>query len=159
MSSIKTILMLIIMSCFIASCSTTLPSHYPEKYYKQNEAAIIGIESNYSNIYRQKPLVIAFADNGFQYVTVEMKTDSLRYVYEFKVAEKRLADTLQKFGFDVNAVLKLIKDMQRIKCTWINRLEYYVDDKKQKLILLSIRPKVFDVMFSGKKYYTLTFYS
>ncbi|MFY7964156.1 MAG: hypothetical protein ACOVO1_04615 [Chitinophagaceae bacterium] len=159
MSAIKTILMLVIISCFIASCSTTLPSHYPEKYYKQNEPAIISIESNYSNIYKQKPLVIAFTDNAFQYVTLEMKTDSMRYVYEFKVTEKRLADTLQKFGFDVNAVLKLIKDMQRIKCTWINRLEYYVDDKKQNLIFLSIRPKAFDVLFSGKKYYTLTFYS
>jgi hypothetical protein len=159
MRLIKTIIIVVVMSCFIASCSTTLPSHYPEKYYKQNEASIIGIESNYSNIYNQKPLVIAFTDNAFQYVTVEMKTDSMRYVYEFKVTEKRLADTLNKFGFDVNAVLKLIKDMQQIKCTWINRLEYYVDEKKLNLIFLSIRPKAFDVMFSGKKYYTLTFYS
>jgi hypothetical protein len=159
MMGIKTTVILFIISCLIASCSTTLPSHYLEKYYKQNEAAIVDIEINYSNIYKQKPLVIAFTDNAFQYVTVEMKTDTMRYVYEFKVAEKRLADTLQKFGYDVMAALKLIKDMQQIKCTWINRLEYYVEDKKQNLIFLSIRPKVFDVMFAGKKYYTLTFYS
>jgi hypothetical protein len=155
----KTILLLVVMSCFFASCSTTIPSHYPERYYKQNETAITAIESNYSNIYKKKPLVIAFADNAFQYVTVEMKTDSMRYVYEFKVAEKRLADTLQKFGYDTQSVLKLIRDMQLIKCTWVNKLDYYVDDKKQYLIFLSIRPKAFDVMFSGKKYYTLTFYS
>ena len=119
------------MPCLFASCSTTLPSHYPERYFKQNEAAITNIESNYSNIYKQKPLVIAFTDNAFKYVTVEMKTDSMRYVYEFMVTEKRLADTLQKFGYNNQAVLKLIKDMQSIKCTWINKLDYYVDDKKQ----------------------------
>lgn len=159
MRNSKTILLLVVMSCFFASCSTALPSHYPERYYKQNETAITAIESNYSNIYKQKPLVIAFTDNAFQYVTVEMKTDSMRYVYEFKVAEKRLADTLEKFGYDTQSVLKLIRDMQLIKCTWVNKLDYYVDDKKQYLIFLSIRPKAFDVMFSGKKYYTLTFYS
>ena len=159
MITIKTILLLIVVPCLFASCSTTLPSHYPERYFKQNEAAITNIESNYSNIYKQKPLVIAFTDNAFKYVTVEMKTDSMRYVYEFMVTEKRLADTLQKFGYNNQAVLKLIKDMQSIKCTWINKLDYYVDDKKQNLIFMSIRPKAFDVMFSGKKYYTLTFYS
>ncbi len=158
-SIIKNILLLAITSILLIGCNTTLPYRFPTKYYKENETTVIRIESNYASLYKQKPIVIEFSDNAFKYVTIEMKTDSLRYVYEFKLAEKRLADTLQKFGYDTTNVLKLIEDMKSIKCTWINRLDYYVDEKKQNLVFMSIRPKAFDALFAGKKYYTLTFYN
>jgi hypothetical protein len=148
-----------IIILLLVSCKTALPLRFPEKYYKENQATITQIEKNYSNINKLMPIVIEFSDNGFNYVTIEMKTDTLRYVYEFKITEKRLMDTLQKFGYDTGAVFKLITDMKSIKCTWINRLEYYIDEKKQFLVFLSIRPKMFDLLFNSKKYYTLTFYN
>ena len=147
------------MVVFLVSCSAVLPSRFPTKFYKENEVVITRIESEYSKLYNAKPIVVAFSDNAFNYVTIEMKTDTLKYVYEFKVNEKRVNDTLQKFGYNTIAVLKLISDMKTIKCTWINKLEYYVNDKKQHLIFLSIRPNFFDFLFDSKKYYTLTFYN
>ena len=159
MTALKNILMLMVVPIFFIGCSTTLPKRFATKYYKDNDTIIMRIERNYANLNKQKPIVIEFSDNAFNTVTIEMKTDSLRYVYEFKLVEKRLADTLQKFGYDTSNVLKLINDMKSIKCTWINRLDYYVDEKLQHLIFMSIRPKAFDALFAGKKYYTLTFYN
>jgi len=154
---------LINISCFLlllmfSSCATSLPKHFATNYYKTNEQAIVKIEKLYSKTYKVKPIVAEYTDNTFNYVSIEMKTDSVRYIYEFNVKENRLQDTLQKFGYDTSSVMTLIRDMKSLKCTWINTLDYYVDDKKQSLVFMSIRPKAFDGLFANKKYYTLTFY-
>jgi hypothetical protein len=141
-----------------SSCATSLPKHFATNYYKTNEQAIVKIEKLYSKTYKVKPIVAEYTVNTFNYVSIEMKTDSVRYIYEFNVKENRLQDTLQKFGYDTSSVMTLIRDMKSLKCTWINTLDYYVDDKKQSLVFMSILPKAFDALFANKKYYTLTFY-
>ena len=154
----KKILYNIIIALFLTSCASTLPQHFATTYYKKNEKTIVRMEELYNKIYKTKPIVAEFSDNAFNYVMIEMKTDSLRYVYEFNIREKKLQDTLKKFGYDTANVMTLIRDMKSIKCTWINTLDYYVDEKKQRLTFMSIRPKAFDALFSNKKYYTLTFF-
>lgn len=148
--------MLAVIAC--SSCATSPPRQFPIKYYKENEKTILQIEKQYNKLYRNKPIAAEFSDNEFKYITIEMKTDSLRYIYEFNIAENRLTDTLHKYGYDTTAVLKLIKDMQVIKCTWINTMDYYLDAGKQSLTFMSIRPKALDLPFSEKRYYILTFY-
>ena len=142
----------------LCSCATSVPQHIAKKYYTKNEVTISQIEESYKNIFVVKPLVIEFTDNDFNYVIIEIKTDSIRYIYEFNVNANNLKDTLVKFGFDSNEVLKLIFDMKQIKCTWINTLDYYVEDKKLNLIFMSMRPVYFDLSLAKRKYYTLTFY-
>ena len=142
----------------LCSCATSVPQHIAKKYYSKNEVTISRIEETYKNIFVVKPLVIEFTDNDFNYVIIEIKTDSIRYIYEFNVNANNLKDTLVKFGFDSNEVLKLIFDMKQIKCTWINTLDYYVEDKKLNLIFMSMRPVYFDLSLAKRKYYTLTFY-
>lgn len=154
---------LINISCFLlllmfSSCATSLPKHFAKNYYKTNEQAIEKVEKIYSNMYKVKPIVVEFTDIAFNYVSIEMKTDSVRYIYEFNIKEKRLRDTLQKFGYDTLGVASLIRNMKSLKCTWINTLDYYVDGIKQSLVFMSIRPKAFGTFFANKKYYTLTFY-
>lgn len=146
-----------LLASMIVSCASA-PKHFPVKYYKEHEATLMRMERSYAKLNTKKPIAAEFLDNAFRYVTIEMKTDSLRYIYEFDLKEKRLADTLEKYGYDTSAVLKLVKDMQAIKCTWINNLDYYVDGKKENLIYMSIRPKALDIPFARKKYYILTFY-
>ncbi len=142
----------------LCSCATSVPQHIAKKYYTENEVTISRIEETYKNIFVIKPIVIEFTDNDFNYVIIEIKTDSIRYIYEFNVNANNLKDTLVKFGFDSNEVLKLIFDMKQIKCTWINTLDYYVEDKKLNLIFMSMRPVYFDLSLAKRKYYTLTFY-
>ena len=141
-----------------SSCATPLPKHFAINYYKTNEQAIAKVEKIYSNLYKAKPIVAEFTDNAFNYVSIEMKTDTVRYIYEFNILDKRLQDTLQKFGYNTLGVVSLIRNMKSLKCTWINTLDYYVDGIKQSLVFMSIRPKAFGTFFANKKYYTLTFY-
>ena len=149
------IFLLIIM---LSSCATAIHQKTAQKYYSNNELTISRINETYKSIYAVKPLVIEFTDNEFNYVIIEIKTDSLRYIYEFNVNSNNLKDTLLKFDFDTLYVMKLIRDMKNIKCTWINTLDYYVDDKKQNLVFMSMRPVSFDLALTKRKYYTLTFY-
>lgn len=141
----------------MVSCASA-PKHFPVEYYKENEKTILQIEQLYNKANSSKAIAAEFLDNSFKYVTLEMKTDSVRYIYEFNLNEKNINDTLHKYGYDSSSVRKLIRNMQSIKCTWINKLDYYVDEKKQTLVYMSIRPTALDLPFSRKKYYILTFY-
>ncbi len=152
------IIYIVFLSTFMISCSTAIPHKSMVKYYEKNKQTILRIEGLYNRINSQKPLAAEFSDNDFNYISLEMKTDSLRYIYEFEINEKRMCDTLLKFGYDTSSVVKLVRDMKSIKCTWINNLSYYPDGKKQQLIYMSIRPKPLDLQLSQKKYYILTFY-
>lgn len=49
--------------------------------------------------------------------------------------------------------------MAKVHCTWINNLEYYVEEKKENLIFMAIREKGFNTPFTNKKYYILTYFS
>ena len=149
---------LFILMITLSSCATIIHQKTAQKYYSKNESAISRINETYKKLFAIKPIVIEFADNEFNYVNIEIKTDSLRYIYEFNINANNLKDTLWKFGIDTIQVLKLIMEMKIIKCTWINTLDYYVDNKKQNLIFMSMRPVSFDFILSKRKYYTLTFY-
>lgn len=135
-----------------------IPSQFAAKYYKKHETNLIQIEHLYTEANKNKPLIIDFADNAFNYVTLQIKTDSLRYVYEFSLFEKSIQDSLHKYGYDTTSTMKLIKQMKAIKCTWINTRDYYIDGVKQNLVFMAIRPTDVDLPFSNKKYYILTFY-
>ena len=88
----KQILSNLIIAILLSSCATTLPQHFAERYYKKNEKTIVRMEALYNKIYKTKPIVAEFSDNAFNYVMIEMKTDSLRYVYEFNIREKKLQE-------------------------------------------------------------------
>lgn len=149
---------LLLATYFLASCSAKIAPNYPINYYKQNEKKLVQIENLYNHINKQNFLSADFTDKNFQYVSLELKTDTLRYVYEFNLAEKNIYDTLYKFGFDTAATMTLIRNLQQIKCTWINKMDYYVDNKKQFLTYMSIRPINLDNPFAKQKYCILTFY-
>lgn len=146
----------ILLGLLSASCSP--PRNFPVNYYKENEEKIHALNYHYQTLYLQKPFAAEFNDKRFESVSFELKTDSLRYIFEFMINDPHLKDTLMMFGYDTTAVLQLVKDMKEIKCTWINTLDYYVDGNKRLLTFLSIRHKALDIPFSPKKYFILTIY-
>ena len=143
------------IASFMLSCSSKTIS---TKYYYQHEKALTSIEENYKKLYQQDPFTIAFTDRDFKTVLLEMITDTLTYKYEFGLDEIRLIDTLIKFHYNSAKVVDLIKQMQSIRCTWINKLDYYVDEKKNSLIYMSIKAVALKSPFSYQKYYTLTYF-
>lgn len=145
------------VAAIICSCNST--KKISSKYYYQNEEVLNNIEHSFKILYQQKPFSIEFTDRSFNFVSIEIITDSLKYIYEFGINETRLKDTLVKYDLNEKGIADLITQMRSIHCTWINNLDYYVDEKMNSLIFISMRPVALSKPFTNKKYYVLTYFS
>ena len=150
----RTILFSAMVSCMV-SCSSKI---IPAKYYYLHEKQLNGIEESYKKLYAEKPFTVVFTDKSFNTALLEIITDTLSYMYEFGLDESRLTDTLVKFKFNAAKVVQLMQQMQSIHCTWINQFDYYVDEKKNSLVFMSIKPVALRSPFSYQKYYILTYF-
>jgi len=129
-------------------------------YYYKNRPVLDSIQHTYKAAYKEKPFSIEFTDRSFKNISLELKTDSLKYIYEFGSGEVlRMKDTLMKYKFDIPAISTLIGQMRSVHCTWINNLDYYVGEEKDYLIYVSIWPQVFNFPFVGKRYNILAYFS
>ena len=149
------ITLLLAVAGYFFSCS---PKNISTKYYYQNEKVLDKIEETYKSMYGQEPFTVGFADKSFKTVSIEFITDTLSYIYEFSVDDPRLTDTLAKFHLNPSKTIELIRQMQSIRCTWIRNLDYYVDEKKNSLIFMSIKAVALNAPFSTKKYYVLSYF-
>jgi hypothetical protein len=120
---------------------------------------LTSIEELYKNINQQKHFSVAFTDKSFEYISLEILTDSIKYIYEFNIKEPRLQDSLVKYGLPVKGIMDLITQMSSIHCIWINNLDYYVNNQKRSLVFMSIRHVAIHLPFTSEKYYILTFYN
>ncbi len=147
----------------IASLSTVLffscsPKNISTRYYYENEKVLDKIEESYKTLYQRGPFNVGFTDREFKTVSLEIITDTLSYIYEFNIEEPRLRDTLTAYNLNAAKINALIKQMHDIRCTWITYSDYYVDEKKNSLILMSIKPVALKSLFSYAKYYVLTYF-
>ena len=152
------IFIFLIASISFASC--TVSKTYTKEYYEQHRLTMHEIEKQYGKITEQKPIAVAFYDLDYNDLSLEMKTDTVRYIYEFKYGEKRVNDSLLKFGYDTTLTQQLIKNMRSIGCSWINTLDYYTDGNKKLLIFMSAPVKQFSLfpLLQKRKYYLFHFY-
>ena len=159
MNSLKIFLFFCVVMIFLSSCSVS--KTYPKEYYAQHKTTMEEMETLYGNITNEKLIAIAFYDLEFNDISLEFKTDTVRYIYDFYYGEKRMNDSLFKFGYDTTLVQRLIKDMRAIGCTWINTLDYYVDGKKRLLLFMSAPVKQFTLVpfLRKRKYYLFNFYT
>ena len=128
-------------------------------YYLQNQSTLDDIQESYSQLSRQGPFSIEFTDKTFNHVSIEIFTDTVKYIYEFGVTEKRMADTLIKYKLPAESLQALVLKMQMVHCTWINNLDYYVGQQKEKMVFMSMRPKPLNIPFTNKKYYILAYFA
>jgi hypothetical protein len=149
------ILLLTMLGIWLSSCSVS--KSYPQKYYVENEALLQKMEQTYKKITTQKRIAIAFTDWQFDNVAIELKTDTIRYIYEFAYNEKRVNDTLYRFGYDTSLIQSLLQQMRQAKCTWMNALNYYVDKQENTLVFMAIHAKRFFYNLKTK-YYLFNFY-
>lgn len=150
-----TILIFPLLALGLFSCSS---KNITGKYYYQHEETLDKIEKSYKELFRQKPFTVAFTARDFKTISLEIITDTLSYIYEFSLDESRLADTLVKYGLPAPGLLELIREMQSIRCTWVNMLDYYVDQKKNNMVFMSVKAVAVNP-FSYKKYYILAYFS
>jgi len=139
----------------VVSCS---PKNISTTYYYENEKVLDNIQESYKKLSRHHPFTVGFTARDFKTITLELITDTLSYVYQFAVNEQRLADTLAKFHLDAPKVIGLIRQMQSIRCAWIKNFYYYVDERKDSMIFMSIKPVALKRPFAYAKYYVLTYF-
>jgi hypothetical protein len=146
---------LITYSLLTVSCSTRIISN---NYYREQKGTVDSIESHYEKLNAKKPFALAFTDKDLDIVSIEMISDTLTRIFEFGTNEERLKDSLLKYGYDTSGIYYLINKMQQTKITWINSVDYYVNDRPQQLIYLSIKPVTIRYLFSPPKYIALGYF-
>lgn len=140
----------------LVSCSV---KKYTSRYYYQNEKVLDQIEASYRTMYSLQAFSIAFMDKYFRTLSLEIKTDSLTYIYEFGMGESRINDTALKYHLNPAGLNELTTKMRSVHCSWISKMDYYTDNQRKLLVFMSIKPVVFSSFFSDKKYYIITYYS
>lgn len=146
----------ILMLLFLISCS---PRKITTQYYEENHAELDKMEESYAALSKKTPFSIAYTDKDFQNLTLEIDTDTLSYVYQFGANENRIADTLRKYKIDPGPTLAIIENMKKIRCTWINKFDQYIDGKKKAVVFMSVKPVGLSGKFSRKRYYILTYFN
>lgn len=149
---------IILLLVLLSGC--TVSKLYPEKYYTENKVQLHQTEEMYRTATHEKSFAAGFTSLDFSSVSIELKTDTVRYIFDFTLGDKNMSDTLHKFGYDTTVIQRIISNMRSVKSTWINKLDYYVDGKEKTLSFLSIPVKQFSLfpLFQKRKYYVYTFY-
>lgn len=129
------------------------------RFYTDHQREIDTIKNTFEELYRQKPFSLTFSDKRFRTVTVDIQTDSMTYIYDFLITDPRLTDTLNHYRLDTAGTKRLISLMQQIKCTWVNRFDYYTDGVKKSLIFISVKPVAYKPVFKARRYYIITYYA
>jgi hypothetical protein len=154
----KSIYILLLLSAVMLLSSCASRKVFSTHYYHENEKTLTIIEQSYKDLYKQKHFSVEFTDRSFNYISIEIITDSIKYIYEFEIQEPRLRDTLLKYGLPVKGITDLVMQMRSIRCIWINNLDYYTNNQEHSLVFMSIRNVAIHLPFAYEKYYILTFY-
>lgn len=141
---------------FLAACTG---KNITGRFYTERKQELDSIKNMYGALYAQRPFSMAFTDKRFHNISLDIHTDSLTYIYDFQVIDPRLRDTLRYYDFDLAGTMQLIRLMQTIKSTWVNRFDYYSNGKKEHMIMISVKPRAFKPIFGSRKYYILTYYA
>ena len=139
----------------LASCSATNMTNF----YNEHKPTLDSIKESYTTQYTGTPFSIAFSNANFNSFSIEISTDTIKYIYDFNVGEDRLADTLIKYKLSPQGISNLVSMMQSIRCIWINNQDYYVRDNYHSAVYMSIRPRALSLPFAYKKYEILAYFN
>ena len=115
------------------------------------------MRSLYDSLYRQQPFSVGFTDKTFTYYVMEVTTDTLRYIYNTEKSEHQLYRTIERFKYDTAILKRLALRMKEIKCLWLDKSTFYLDEKKDTITFLSFKSVSIETPFVENKYYVLLF--
>lgn len=150
----KFFLNLLLLSTFSFSCVNRNIS----RYFFKNKTVLDDLQKDYAAEYSKRPFSLEYSDKSFNNISIEIITDSIKYIYGFNIKQTVLNDTLNKYKIRPEAIDHLLKDMKSINCIWLNKLDYYVDGKKNLLVFMSIREKRFHFPLAKRRYYILSYF-
>ena len=148
-------ILLFVFAIFIFSCSSR---NIADQYYR-NQKPLDSIYENYRALINQNMFTLFFKNRSYKSITLEMFTDSLKYIYYFKINEPALQDTLLKYKINPGNFYLLMKQMTRARSLWISQLDYYVKNKKENLIYIAFRSRPLWFFFSSQKYCMINWFT
>ena len=126
-------------------------------YYNENKAAINELRLAYENLYGQQPLSIGFTDKSHKYFVMEVKTDTLRSIFNTAQSPDQLYGLIKKFNYDTAMLSLVAQKMKDIKCLWLSKSAFYVNEKRALVTFLSFESASSGGLFKENKYYILVF--
>ena len=135
-----------------AFCS---PERKSASYYYQNKDAINEMRTNFDYLYQQQPFATGFTDKTFKYYVLQIMTDSFRSIYNNEEQKDQIMKNVLRYNYDTTMMRTLSHQMKKIKCLWLGRESYYVDEEKDNFTYISFKSA--DRVFRENKYYILVF--
>ena len=148
-------ILLFVIGIFLFSCSQR---NIADHYYR-NQKSYDSIHANYKSLIHENVFTLFFKDRSYRYITLEIFTDSLKYIYYFKTDELRLYDTIVKYKINTKNFYLLMNQMARARSLWISQLDYYVKNKKENLIYIAFRSRPLWFFFSSQKYCMINWFT
>jgi hypothetical protein len=88
---------------------------------------------------------------------MEVRTDTVRYIYNTEKNKPQIYATVAKFQYDTAMLKELSIKMKAIKCLWLSKSSFYVNEKKETITFLSFKSTTIENPFVDNKYYILIF--
>jgi hypothetical protein len=127
------------------------------QYYYENKTAIEEVRLLFDSLYKHQPFSAGFSDRSFQYYLLEVTTDSVRYIYDTEKNKPLATAAITRFGYDTTLSFTLARLLKKIKCLWISKRSFYVNQQRETVTFLSFKSVANTNLFSENKYYTLVF--
>jgi hypothetical protein len=137
------------------ACKT--PLNRATIYYKKYDDKLLDIIKQYDKLSAHHNFMCGFTDRTFKYFSIEIKTDSVRYVYNSAVRNFQLADSVIKFQIDTAGVRRMAIDMYKIKCLWVGKADFYPQKQKVTIDYLAFGMPANNNPFNESKYLVVAY--
>ncbi len=150
----------IFCACFFTAailyaCST--PEKLSRKYYLSRRTELQQINSFYTDLWKIQPFILNFTDARFKHYSLEVSTDTVRYVYNTSIMKFSVADSISRFGLDSIMIKKLGQMMVGSKCICVAHHSFYSHDREFAANWLFFK-QVQTSMFKESRYHVLIFF-
>jgi hypothetical protein len=151
----KSLLLLILLSVIVVACKT--PLNKATIYYNKYDDQLLDIIRQYDKLSAHHNFMCGFTDRTFKYFSIEIKTDTVRYVYNSAVRNFQLADSVVQFKIDTAGVRKMAIDMYKIKCLWVGKADFYPQKQKVTIDYLAFGMPIKKNPFNESKYLVVAY--
>jgi hypothetical protein len=145
----------ILLACF-TGCFTASKGKSAD-YYRENRAALEDLRNQYEKLYSHQPFSAGFTDKSYSYFAMEVKTDTVRYIYNTEKNSQQVARLIHRFDYDTAQLRAFAIKMKELKCLWLSKSTFFVNEQRETVTFLSFDAAAGNKPFVEQKYYILIF--
>ena len=128
-----------------------------ESFYRQNASSIDSLVSRFEELYAQRPCSIGFTDLSFKHFSLEVYSDSVRYIYNTSLRNGEALHEAVGFQYDSARLNDFALHLYRLKGLWMGKTSFYKDGEREVVTFLSFRQVNKGKLFAQAQYVILLF--